>query len=267
MFRGMLRTFEDMIFLEEFTNLNGLLQKIDARMKLFCFTAFILTAVSSRTITPLIILSIPVFTLAAASKIPLKFFFLRTAIFIPAFAAILALPLLFMTPGRPLATIGFSGYVIAVTWEGICRAALFTARIWVCTASLTLLVLTTKFFRLVHALEKLRIPRLFVAMTAVTYRFIFLFIDETYRMVLAKEARTVKREGRLQIMRSLAYIISTLFVRAYERGERVHLAMIARGYSGEVKSMAEAKCNRKDWIFGFLCILPCFATLLVQLYP
>lgn len=266
MLRSILKTFEDIVFSEGFSGFNGVLQGIDPRVKLCCFTAFILTAVSARTVTSLITLSVLIIILSVTSRIPLRFFFLRTTIFIPLFAAVIALPLLFITPGKSLAIIGYDEYLVSITWEGIYKATCFTLRIWVCIASLALLVLTTKFFSLVHAVEKFRIPKLFIAMTAITYRFIFLFINEAYRMVLAKEARTVKKEGRLQNMRSLAHIISTLFIRAYERGERVYMAMTARGYSGEVKSMNEMRCSRKDWFFGFSCVLACITTLLVEFY-
>ncbi|MGQ9691000.1 MAG: cobalt ECF transporter T component CbiQ [Thermoproteota archaeon] len=189
---------------------------------------------------------------------------MRTTIFIPIFAAVIALPLLFITPGSQLVMIGYDKYFVFITWEGIYKATCFTLRIWVCVASLTLLALTTKFSRLLHAVEKFKIPKFFIAMTAITYRFIFLFINEAYRMVLAKEARTTKKEGRLRIMRSLAHIISTLFIRAYERGERVYMAMTARGYTGEVKSINETRCGRRDWVFGFICVLACFTILLVE---
>lgn len=252
------------MFSERFSAFDGFLQGIDPRVKLCCFIAFILTAVSARTMTSLIILFILVTILSVASRIPLRFFFLRTTIFIPIFAAVIASPLLFITPGRQLVIIGYDKYFVSITWEGIYKAMHFTLRIWVCVASLTLLVLTTRFSRLVHAMEKFKMPKIFIAMTAITYRFIFFFINEAYRMILAKEARTVKKEGRLRIIRSLAHIISTLFIRAYERGERVYMAMTARGYTGEVKSMNETRCGRKDWVFGFACVLACFTILLVE---
>jgi cobalt/nickel transport system permease protein len=174
--------------------------------------------------------------------------------------------LLFITPGRTLAIIGYDKYFLSITWEGVYKAVCFTLRVWVCVASLTLLVLTTKFSELVHALEKFKMPKVLIVMTAITYRFIFLFINEAHRMLLAKEARTVKKEGKLQTMKSLAHIISTLFIRAYERGERVYMAMMARGYKGEIKSIGDMKYGYKDWAFGFSSLLTCFVILLVEFF-
>jgi cobalt/nickel transport system permease protein len=150
--------------------------------------------------------------------------------------------------------------------EGIYRAVQFTFKVWICVASLALLTLTTRFSSLIHAMEKFRIPKIFVMMIAITYRFIFLFINEAYRMFLAKESRTVTKERRLRfsVLKTLANIASTLFIRAYERGETVYLAMLARGYTGEAKSLSKMRCNRRDWAFGIASVPICLAILLIE---
>ncbi len=237
------------------------MQRIDPRVKLCSITAFILSAVAVRTATPLVILFAAIVALCIVSKIPVKFFFLRTTIFIPVFAAVIALPLPFITPGTPLVKVGYGGLVAEITMEGIYRAMQFTLRVWVCVASLILLVLTTRFSKLVHVMEKLRFPWVLVTMTAVTYRFIFLFVNEAYRMALAKESRTVTRERRRQALKSLANMIATLFIRAHERGERVYLAMIARGYTGKVRSLEDMKCANRDWVFASASALICLTVL------
>jgi cobalt/nickel transport system permease protein len=264
MLRGFLKAFEDIMYVERFSVSNGVLQKIDPRVKLCSFIAFILVAVATTTVTPLIILSSVIIALSVLSRIPLRFFFLRATVFIPIFTGIMALPLLFITPGTQLAVIEFPGYVAYATWEGAYRAVQFTFKVWVCVASLTLFVLTTPFSKVLHAIEKFGVPKIFVMMTAVTYRFIFIFVDEAYRMLLAREARTVAKEKRLRILRSLGSIITTLFIRAYERGEKTHLAMLARGYRGEAKSLGRMKCGYKDWAFGIASILICLVILLAM---
>ncbi|MFQ5711123.1 MAG: cobalt ECF transporter T component CbiQ [Candidatus Geothermarchaeales archaeon] len=265
MLRDLLKTLENIMYVERFSATGGIAQGVDPRVKLCSFVAFILAAVAVRTVTPLIILFLIITGLAVVSGIPLRFFLLRATLFIPMFAAVIALPLPFITPGTPLATIGYGGFFISITEEGLYRAAQFTLRVWVCVASLVLLALTTRFSRLVQSLERLKAPRVFVMMIAVTYRFIFLFIDEAYRMALAREARRVGMERRMQTMKSLANMLSTLFIRAYERGERVYLAMVARGYTGEAKSMVKMRCTQRDWFFGAACVLTSLAVLSMEL--
>jgi cobalt/nickel transport system permease protein len=262
--RSYLKTFQEIFYIERFSSSIGLLQRIDPRVKFGCILAFILSAVAVRTITSLIILLAMVVALCVLSKIPLRFFFLRTTIFIPIFAGILALPLPFITPGAPFAQVRIEGLVISATQEGIFRAVQFTFRVWVCVASSILLVLTTKFSRLIRAMEDFKFPRVLVTMTAVTYRFIFLFIGEAYRMTLAKESRTVTRQRWMENIRSLAKMIATLFIRAHERGERVYLAMTARAYAGTVKSMGRMECAQRDWIFAGSSLLACILTLSIE---
>lgn len=254
---GFFHELQEIVQVQEFTQLAGVLQKIDPRIKLFSFIALVISAVAVRTISLLLILSLLIIVLCTLSRIPLRFFLFRTTIFIPVFAGLIALPLPFITPGTSLARIGYGAFLVTMTREGTYRAALFTLRVWVCVASSVLLISTTKFSELLHAMEKLRMPRVLVVMTSVTYRFIFLFTNEAYRMLLAMESRTVKKKGWRDTMRSLANIIATLFIRSYERGERVYFAMTARGYTGTIRSLDEMKVTRRDMLLALAFLAIC----------
>jgi len=244
-----LKTFEDIMYFERFTGTKGILQEINPSVKLLSLVALILSAIAAKTIYPLLILFVVVIILCIFSKIPLGYFLKRATLFIPVFAALIASPLLFMTPGTVLAQIMIGPVLIQPTIEGFLKATVFTFRIWICVATLNLLVLTTRFSQIIHSMDRLRFPKLFVTMIAITYRFIFLFIDEAYRMILAKESRTAARESRIRNLRSLANMFATLFVRAYEKGERVYLAMLARGFTPETRMRNELKIKTGDWLF------------------
>jgi len=60
-------------------------------------------------------------------------------------------------------------------------------------------------------------------------------------MVLAREGRSIRRLRWRDNVRSLANMMATLFIRAHERGERVYLAMMARGYTGTLRSLDNMK--------------------------
>ena len=229
------------------------MQRIDSRIKLCCIGALIICAVASKTISSLLILFGLILILCIFSKIPFSYFFARTSIFIPFFAGIIAIPLIFIEPGKPLFAIDFP-VTAQITMEGVYKASLFTIRVWVCVAFMTLMVLTTKFPELLHALQSLRVPKIFITLTSVTYRFIFLFIDEAYRLVLAREGRTIRKQRWRDSLRSLSNLITTLFIRAHERGELLYLAMIARGYNGSIIGKNKMRFVRSDWIFA-ICML------------
>lgn len=261
MLSSFLKLFEDIVYNERYSSLNFIIQKIDPRVKIFSFMALVLIAILAKSIITLIILISITFILSTMSKIPLKFFFIRTS-FIPIFVTFIALPLIFITPGNQILNLNF----ISITIEGVHKALIFILRVWTCANSLILLTLTTKFSSLINAMENINIPNIFTMMISITYRFIFLSINEAYRMLLAKEVRTIKKESRLKAMRSLAMMFSTLFIRSYERGERVYLAMMARGYKGSTNNLKKMNINRKDFIFALIIIFICIITLSLEYF-
>lgn len=265
MLRSFLKTFEDTFFVEKYSTSEGMLQSIDPRVKLIGAIAVVVTAVAARTLVPLFILLALVFGLAALARIPLRFFFYRAILFVPLFAGVIALPLPFITPGEPMAGIGVGPYVAVITREGAYRAAQFFLRVWVCVASLTLFILVTGFSKIIHAMDRLKVPSLFVTLTSVTFRFIFVLVDEAYRMVVARESRAVGKESRMDVLRSLARMVGTLFIRSYERGERVYVAMLARGYSGRFRSLDQTEAQTGDLVFGLMMVSICLVILLLDL--
>jgi len=244
-----LRIFEDIIYFEKYTASMGFLQRVNPLVKLLSLATILFSAILARTIYPLAILFVLIIILCVLSKIPLGYFLKRVTLFIPIFAAVMALTLAFITPGTALAQISVGPVLVQATLEGFQKAALFAIRIWICVSTLNLLILTTKFTQIIQAMNKLRIPRIFTTMTAMTYRFIFLFIDEAYRMIVAKESRTVRTESRLQSLKAITNMFSTLFVRAYEKGERVYFAMLARGFDTEAGIPDNGKTRWGDWLF------------------
>lgn len=265
MLTSFLKTFQEIVYVERCSS-NGVMQQIDPRVKLLSIAALVSSAVAVRTVTPLLVLFVAVLVLCVASRIPLKFFLKRTTIFIPIFAGVIALPLPFITPGTALASLEYGRIAVVVTREGLYRAVQFTLRIWVCVALSILLMLTTRFPRFIQAMESLRFPRVFVTMTSITYRFMFLFVNEAYRMVLAKESRTTKRLRWRENLKLLANMIAILFIRAYERGERVYLAMLSRGYTRRLRTPENMRCIPRDWSFAGVSFLTCLTVLLVDYF-
>jgi len=99
------------------------------------------------------------------------------------------------------------------------------------------LVHTTGFDKLLGALRSIGVPKLLVAMLAATYRYVFVLLEELERMRRAQFARTFDCPHRLSriTVTNGTRLIGMLFVRCSERAERVHAAMVARGFDGEVR--------------------------------
>jgi cobalt/nickel transport system permease protein len=94
------------------------------------------------------------------------------------------------------------------------------------------MILSTGFDKVLKLLAALKVPAVVVQLFSLTYRYFFVSIHETQSVLIAKEARTYihKRTINMQALRDLGTIIATLFIRTYERSERVYLAMKARGF-------------------------------------
>jgi cobalt/nickel transport system permease protein len=98
-----------------------------------------------------------------------------------------------------------------------------------CLFTIVLFSNTTPFAKLLEALRKWRVPDLLITLLALMYRYLFVLIDEMERMQRARASRTFVRKRSLQ-WRSLAVIMSQLFIRSTGRAEKIFASMCARGW-------------------------------------
>lgn len=96
---------------------------------------------------------------------------------------------------------------------------------------LTMIILanTTPFAKILELLRSARVPGLLVTVLALLYRYLFLLIDEGERMHRARQSRTFVAKNS-QRYRTIATVVSQLFVRSTERADRIYAAMRARGW-------------------------------------
>jgi cobalt/nickel transport system permease protein len=116
------------------------------------------------------------------------------------------------------------------------------------TLGAVLLGATTGFPDVLHALERLRAPKLLVLIAAFMYRYLFTIIDEVQRMRSALAARGYAPKHALQIQ-AIGRVATALFLRTYERAERVHLAMLARGWRQNMPRLDALAFTRTDTLF------------------
>ncbi|MCW3983273.1 MAG: cobalt ECF transporter T component CbiQ [Candidatus Bathyarchaeota archaeon] len=232
---------ESLVYLEDLSTKKGVLQAINPLAKLVAITAMIVASLFIFNVTYLLLICcVPIF-LAVTSRLPLRQFFSRTAL-IPLFSVIIALPPLFLTAGNPIASANIGITTLTITSEGLNQFLIFTVRVWFCVASIVVFVLSTGFEKVLRLFSSLKVPHLIIQLFSLTYRYFFVSIHEAQSVLLAKEARTYihKRTINRQALKDLGAIIATLFIRTYERSERVYLAMKARGFeiSNETKQAA-----------------------------
>jgi cobalt/nickel transport system permease protein len=235
--RDLVEGAESLVYVEDLSEKKGVLQAINPVAKLVAILAMIIASLFVTDLTYLLAICIVPLVLAVASRIPLKHFFLRTAV-VTLFAALLSVFKPFITPGTVVWAANLWGLTLVITAEGLASVAVFTVRVWFCVASLILLVLSTGFDKTVKMFATLKVPFVVIQLFSLTYRYFFVSIEEAQSVLIAKEARTYvnKRSLNLQSLKDLGGIIASLFIRTYERSERVYLAMKARGFQIESES-------------------------------
>ena len=125
-----------------------------------------------------------------------------------------------------------------------------------------LLSSTTTVREILHGLSHLKVPALLINIATFMLRYSAVVTDELHRMKTARESRGFIAKGPKD-WKVVAQAAGALFIRSYERGERVHLAMLSRGFSGEMPRANHSVAATQDWLQVFL--LPLFAILILAI--
>jgi cobalt/nickel transport system permease protein len=190
------------------------------------------------------------------SRLGIFFTMRRSFIALPFILAAFAVP--FTTPGPIYWQI--PGLNWAVSEPGIIRFLSILARSWLAVQAAILLTAVTRFPDILWALQSLRFPGILVSTIGFMYRYIFVLVDETNRMMRARASRSArihgnKRQSIIWQGKIVGAMVGSLFLRALERSERVYAAMLSRGYDGCMRSLTQFQMGRRDWISLFVVSL------------
>jgi cobalt/nickel transport system permease protein len=166
----------------------------------------------------------------------------------PAVAVAVLFP--FLEAGRPLWSTTVGGWTVEVTDAGLLRAAGLCARFVVSAWAALLLLSTTRFQDILQALGRLRVPRAMVVQLAFLYRYLWVMSDESMRLRMARAARDGGAGSWRLRMASRTGIVSVLFLRTYDRAERIYWAMTARGFDGTLHGPAPRRMRATDWLLA-----------------
>ena len=128
-------------------------------------------------------------------------------------------------------------FTAAATEEGLWTLLDIGTKAYLSVLAMVLLSLTTRFHDLMWGLHRLRLPGLLCLLISSLYRYMFLVIDQVWRMRRAADARNLGARSGGARARVMAGMIGSLFIRSYERAERIYLAMLARGFDGEARPL------------------------------
>ncbi len=187
----------------------------------------------------------------ALSKLGILYTFKRSLIALP--FALIAVTVLFSMPGKPVAHFQIGMWDFIITDAGLLRFASILIRSWLSVQMALLLVAVTRFPDLIHALEHLRIPPIITTIIAFLYRYLFVLTDEVFRLLKARESRSAAVAGQksggsiVWRARVAGNMTGQLFLRSYERSDRIYNAMISRGYVGSLYTLNPHEMKSSDY--------------------
>jgi cobalt/nickel transport system permease protein len=231
---------------------NGALQRVDPRVKVAGLFGLVMLAAASRQLRVIGWLFGAAVLLALLSRIPIQK--LATWIWLPVilFTGAIALPALFLTPGRT--ALSFGGFVI--TEQGVRAAGFLISRAETTATLSSLLVLTTPWPAVLRALRTFRCPVVVVVILGMTYRYIFVILQTAFEMLESRKSRTVGTMPPRERRRLAASSVGVLLGKSLQLSGDVHLAMQSRGFRGEIHLLEDFRARTSDWLWltGFTSI-------------
>lgn len=230
--------------------------RLPAEVKTVALVLFVLVVVFTppRWFGAFAVYALLLVAVAALARIPARVIGPRMLIEVPFLLFAVLMP--FFGTGDTVQVGGVTLYVsgLVAAWNILIKGTLGVF------ASI-LLAATTPARDLLMGLQRLRVPSLIVQIASFMLRYTFVVRDEMARMRLAREARGFQATG-VRSWPVLAQTAGALFIRSYERGERVHLAMLSRGYDGRFPDLGGTVTLPRDWVRGL--VLPACALMVAM---
>jgi cobalt/nickel transport system permease protein len=253
---------ERSFFSEEHARMKGLLQALDVRIKLVTFLFLLILISILHTPRSLWLLYSASILCAAFSRVPVGIFVVRVWLFIPLFSAAVALPavLNIVTPGEPLWIVvtlnkaySWGPYTvpqeIAVTRQGLWGGIIFVSRVAASVSFAVLLTMTTRWSDIFAGLRALMVPRIFVMTLNMTNRYLFVFLRLIQDMYRARKSRTIRALSTSSGRGWVSSRIGAIFRKSLEMSNDIYLAMLSRGYHGEIITLERFRSTAVDYVW------------------
>lgn len=244
---------------ESFSEGNTFIHRLDPRIKLLAAFLFsVIISVSGRFF-PLFLALILSIALLILARLPIKKVLLRL-LFANLFILILWFFIPFTINGAPLVFLG----PLIVTKEGLLYCLLLTIKSNAIIIILITLTATMPVFSMGRAMSSLGVPSKLVNLFIFSYRYIHAILLEYKRLKEAMEIRGFRPKTNMHTYRSYAYLVGMLILKSHDRAERVHSAMICRGFQGKFFDLTTFSIRGTDFLFITIFIICLVAITLTQ---
>jgi cobalt/nickel transport system permease protein len=251
---GLAAVFEQSLYAEALAKQAGLLQQLDPRVKLLGLLLWVVAAATARSLWVILLLFGLAIGLAFGSQVPIRRLAVSVWLGVLSFTGFIALPAIFLTPGNPVAYLPWLHWPITAT--GLKAALYLITRVETATTLSSLLVLCTPWNHVLKAMRVLRVPMIFVVILGMTYRYIFVLLQTASDMFESRQSRMVGRLDGADQRRLASASVGVLLGKSLQLSSEVYLAMLARGFRGEVYLLDEFHVQPRDWLAlaGFVII-------------
>ena len=229
-------------FLDEYAWLGSPVHRLDARLKIAVSIVLVAAIVSTpaTACAPLAGYAAFLGGVFLLSRLPVAHVLSRLAMVLP-FVGVTALFIPFLPDGEVSGRY-YHGVGLAISHSGLLVFWNILSKSLLGALAMILLTSSTPFPLLLAGLAWWRVPRLFIMILSFAYRYLFVLLEEAQRMKRARDARCYAGQWLWQAQ-VIGQMTGTLFLRSYERGERVYLAMLARGFDGGPLAISDSRSS------------------------
>jgi cobalt ECF transporter T component CbiQ len=243
---GLVRAMDHALDADDLARRDGLLQRLDPRIKLAGLLTLIVVAVFVKSLMVLGGLFLVAVALALPSHVALSRLARQIWLKVLAFTVLIALPAVFLVPGTVIARVPV--LLWPVTLQGLRSATFLIGRAETAATYALLLILCTPWPHVLKALRIFRAPVVLVAILGMTHRYIFVFLESASQMFTARRSRMVGPLSPRDRRRVATATAGVLLDKALRLSADVQLAMFARGYRGEVRLIDDFQTTPIDWL-------------------
>jgi len=234
-------------YLDSLSYKDTFIHRLDPRIKLILSFIFIITVVSfpKYEISGLFPFFLFPVLLSSLGDIPLKLIAKKILVVSP-FALFVGIfnPLL---DTKVMYNIG--GILISGGWVSFFSVII---KFFLTIGAALLLIATSSFPGICYSLQKIGIPEIFVSQLLFLYRYIFVLMEETMKIVRARNMRSFEKNGLG--VKVFINLIGILFIRTLERSEQIYQSMLSRGFKGRIETIKEYRISRADIFFAAITL-------------
>ena len=232
----------DIGYLDTLSRADTAMQRFDPRVKLLTTVLFcgVVVSFDRYKIGPLLPLFVFPAFIGGVGRVPI-IYILRKILWVSPFALMVAIfnPVFDTRPALHV-----NGFIISA---GLLSFISIMLKFFLTVGATLCLLAVTGFYPLLQAADRLGAPRVLVVQLMFFFRYLFVLLDETARMLRARSLRTF---GTARLgPSSFGPLTGRLLLRTLERAERIHRAMVARGFTGEIRLCKPLRTGPKDAAF------------------